>query len=163
MALPATITRMPQFLIFRWFGWIDTLHPLWVPAFLGSAFNIFLLRQFFIQVPKELEDAAKIDGCSYFKTYWNVVLPQVKPALAAIAVLTFIGVWNDFQGPLIYINSTEKMPISYTLQLFQGDRSTEFGLLMAFATMTFIPVVVLFFLTQKYIVENTALSGLGGR
>ncbi|MBS1717490.1 MAG: carbohydrate ABC transporter permease [Armatimonadetes bacterium] len=163
MMLPAAVTLMPTFLIFRQLGWIDTLYPLWVPAFFGSAFNIFLLRQFFSTIPSELEDASKIDGCGYLKTYWSVMLPQIKPALAVIAIWTFLGVWNNFMGPLIYINSPENMPISYALQLYASDRSSEPELLMAFAMLTMIPVLALFFTAQKYFFEGVTLTGLGGR
>lgn len=163
MMLPAAVTMLPQFLIFRSLGWIDTLYPLWVPAFFGSAFNIFLLRQFFMQIPMELEDASKIDGCSYIKTFWAIMLPQIKPALAVIAVWTFMGAWNNFMGPLIYINSPENMPLSYALNLFKGDRSGEPGLLMAFSTLTVLPVLALFFFAQRYFIEGVTLSGLGGR
>lgn len=163
MMLPGAVTMLPKFLIFKELRMVDTLYPLWLPAFFGSAFNIFLFRQFFSQIPGELEDAAKIDGCSYIKTYWSVMLPQIKPALAAVSVGTLLGVWNDFMGPLIYINSPEHMPLSYALNLFKGDRSGEPALLMAFTMMSFVPVVLVFFFAQKYIIENTSLSGLGGR
>lgn len=163
MMLPGAVTLMPQFLIFKQLGWIDTLFPLWVPAFFAGAFNVFLLRQFFSQIPKEFEDAAKIDGCGYLGTFWKVMLPQIKPALAVVAIWTFMGTWNNFMGPLIYINSPENMPISYALQLFNGERAGEPGLLMAFATMTILPVLALFFFAQKYFIEGVTLSGLGGR
>lgn len=163
MMLPAAVTLLPTFLIYRWLGWVDTLKPLWVAAFLGSAFNIFLLRQFFMTIPLELEDAAKIDGCSYPRTFWQVMLPQVKPALAVVAIWTFMASWNNFMGPLIYINTPENMPISYAVQLFQGDRLNEPGLLMAFATMAMLPVLLVFFFAQKYFIEGVTLSGLGGR
>ncbi len=163
MMLPGAVTLLPQFLIFKSLGWIDTLYPLWVPAFFGSAFNVFLLRQFFMQIPMELEDAAKIDGCGYLKTFWSIMMPQIKPALTVIAIWTFMGAWNNFMGPLIYINSPDKMTLAYALQLFQGDRSSEPGLLMAFSTMTLAPVLALFFFTQRYFIEGVTLSGLGGR
>jgi multiple sugar transport system permease protein len=163
MMLPGAVTLLPTFLIFRQLGWIDTLYPLWVPAFFASAFNVFLLRQFFMTIPMELEDAAKIDGCSYLKTFWTVMLPQIKPALAVIAIWTFMGAWNNFMGPLIYINSPENMPIAYAVQLFQGDRAGEPGLMMAFATMAMLPVLLLFFFAQRYFIEGVTLSGLGGR
>jgi multiple sugar transport system permease protein len=163
MMLPAAVTLLPTFLIFRSLGWIDTLYPLWVPAFFASAFNVFLLRQFFMQIPMELEDASKIDGCGYLRTFWSVMLPQIKPALAVIAIWTFMGAWNNFMGPLIYVNSPENMPISYAVQLFQGERSGEPGLLMAFATMAMLPVLALFFFAQRYFIEGVTLSGLGGR
>jgi len=101
------------FLIFRWLGWIDTLRPLWVPAFCAGAFGVFLLRQFFMTIPTDLEDAAKIDGCSLFGIYWRIMLPLIKPALAALVIMSFIGGWGDFMRPLIYITSPEKMPLSY--------------------------------------------------
>ncbi len=163
MMLPGAVTLMPQFLIFRWLGWIDTLMPLWVPAFFGSAFNVFLLRQFFSQIPMEFEDAAKIDGCGYLRTYWSVMLPQIKPALAVIGIWTFMAAWNNFMGPLIYVNSPENMPLSYAVRLFKGDRGAEPGLLMAFATLTMLPDLLLFFLCQRFFVEGVTLSGLGGR
>ncbi len=163
MMLPGAVTLLPQFLIFRTFGWIDTLYPLWVPMFFASAFNVFLLRQFFKGVPMELEDAAKIDGCSYLRAFWSIMLPQIKPALAVIAIWTCLGAWNNFMGPLIYINSPENMPLSYGLQLFQGERGGEPGYLMAFATLTILPILALFFFAQKYFIEGVTLSGLGGR
>jgi multiple sugar transport system permease protein len=164
MMLPSAVTLLPQFLIWRDLHMIDTLYPLWVTAFFGSAFNIFLLRQFFMQIPMELEDAAKIDGCTYIKTFWDIMLPQIKPALAVIAIWTFMGAWNNFMGPLIYVNSPEHMTLSYGLQLFQGDRGAdEPGLVMAFATMCMAPVLVLFFFCQRYFIEGVTLSGLGGR
>lgn len=163
MMLPAAVTILPNFLIFRWLGWIDTLYPLWVPTFFAGAFNVFLLNQFFKTIPMELEDAAKIDGCSYFRTFWRVMLPQIKPALAVIAIWTFMGAWNNFMGPLIFISSPENMPVAYALQLFQTERGSEQGMMMAFATMSMLPVVALYFFAQKYFVEGVTLSGMGGR
>ena len=163
MMIPGAVTMMPQFLIFRSLGWIDTLRPLWVPAFFGSAFNIFLLRQFFMSVPTELEDAAKIDGCGPFSTYWKVMLPQVKPALAAVAITAVMGAWNNFQGPLIYLSSPDKMTLAYALQLYQQQHGGEPGLLMAASTLVVLPIIVLFFFTQRYFIEGVSLSGLGGR
>lgn len=163
MMVPGAVTMMPQFLIFRSLGWIDTLRPLWVPAFFGAAFNIFLLRQFFLSIPTELEDAAKIDGCGPLGTWWRVMLPQVKPALAAIAILATLAAWNNFQGPLIYLSSPEKMPLAYGLQLYQQQHNGEPGLLMAASTLVVLPIIVLFFFTQRYFIEGVSLSGLGGR
>ena len=163
MMVPGAVTLMPQFLIFRSLGWIDTLKPLWVPAFFGSAFNIFMLRQFFLSIPGEQEDAAKIDGCGPFGVYWRVMLPQVKPALAAIAIMAVMGAWNNFQGPLIYLSSSEHMPLAYGLQLYQQQHGGEPGLLMAASTMVVMPIIVLFFFTQRYFIEGVSLTGLGGR
>lgn len=163
MMLPDAVTMMPRFLIFRELHWVDTLYPLWVPSFFAAAFNVFLLRQFFMGIPKELEDASRIDGCSYFGTYWRVMLPMVKPALAAVTIMTFIGAWKDFMNPLIYISSPEKMPLSYVLQLFNSSHGSEPGMLMAATTLVMMPVIVLFFFTQRYFIEGVTLSGLGGR
>jgi len=163
MMLPDAVTMMPRFLIFRDLHWIDTLYPLWVPSFFASAFNVFLLRQFFMGIPQEMEDAAKIDGCTYLGTYWHVMLPMVKPALAAVAIMTFIGAWKDFMNPLIYISSPEKMPLSYVLQLFNSAHGGEPGMLMAATTMVMLPVVLLFFFTQRYFIEGVSITGLGGR
>jgi len=163
MMIPGAVTMMPQFLIFRSLGWYDTLRPLWVPAFFGSAFNVFLLRQFFLSIPSELEDAAKIDGCGPFAVYWRVMLPLVKPALAAIAIMSVLGSWNNFQGPLIYLSSPERMPLAYALQLYQTAHSGEPGLLMAASTLVVFPIIVLFFFTQRYFIEGVSLTGLGGR
>ena len=163
MMLPGAVTLMPQFLLFRSLGWIDTLYPLWAPAFFASAFSVFLLRQFFSQIPTELEDAGKIDGAGVLQSFWTIMLPQVKPALAVVAIWTFMGAWNNFLGPLIYINTPENMPLSYALQLFQSERGGEPGLLMAFATLTILPVVAVFFFAQRYFIEGVTLTGLGGR
>ena len=163
MMVPGAVTLMPQFLIFRSLGWVDTLLPLWVPAFFAAPFNVFLLRQFFMSIPGELEDAAKIDGCGPLGTYWRIMLPQVKPALAAVSILAVMGAWNNFQGPLIYISSPEKMPLAYALQLYQQEHSGEPGLLMAASTLVVLPIIVLFFFTQRYFIEGVSLSGLGGR
>lgn len=163
MMLPAAVTLLPQFLIFRQFGWINTLKPLWVTSWFAAAFNVFLMRQFFEQIPYELEDAAKIDGCSYLRSLWSVMLPQVKPALAVIAIMTFLGAWNNFMGPLVYSSSPETLPISYAVQLFNGERNGDPGLLMAFVTMSLAPVVALFAFAQRFFIEGVQLSGLGGR
>ena len=163
MMLPDAVTMMPRFLIFRQLHWIDTLLPLWVPSFFASAFSVFLMRQFFMGIPQELEDAAKIDGCGPFTTWWRVMMPLVKPALAAVTIMTFLGAWKDFLGPLIYISSPEKMPLSYVLQLYNAAHGGEPGLLMAATTLVILPVIVLFFFTQRYFIEGVSFAGLGGR
>jgi multiple sugar transport system permease protein len=162
MMVPAAVTMLPVFLIFRGLGWVDTLKPLWVPAFFGAPYYIFLLRQFFLSIPKELEDAAKIDGCSYYGIFWRIMLPQIKPALAAITIMAFMGAWNNFSGPLIYISSPEKEPLAYALQLFQTAHGGEPGLLMAASTMVMVPVLLLFFFTQRYFIQGITLTGIKG-
>jgi len=163
MMLPDAVTMMPRFLIFRGLHWVDTLLPLWMPSFFASTFNVFLLRQFFMAIPKELEEAARIDGCGYLRTYWSIMLPMVRPAVAAVAIMTFLGSWKDFLGPLIYISSPEKMPLSYVLQLYNSAHGGEPNLLMAATTLVMLPVVLLFFFTQRYFIEGVTLTGLGGR
>ncbi|HTE20238.1 MAG TPA: carbohydrate ABC transporter permease, partial [Armatimonadota bacterium] len=149
MMLPAAVTMIPRFIIFKELGWVDTLLPLWVPSLFANAFDVFLLRQFLMTIPTELEDAAKIDGCGYFTIYWRVMLPLIKPALAALAILHFLATWNDFMGPLVYLSSPEKMTGSYALRLFQSANSGEWALLLAAATLWTLPVVVLFFFAQR--------------
>jgi multiple sugar transport system permease protein len=162
MMVPKAVTMMPAFLIFRQLGWIDTLKPLWVPAFFGNALYIFLLRQFFLTIPNDLEEAARIDGCSYFGIYWRIMIPLIKPALAAITIMTFMASWNDFMNPLIYVSSPLRMPLAYALALFQTAHGGEPGLLMAAATMMMIPVLALFFFTQRYFIQGITLTGIKG-
>ena len=162
MMLPQAVTMIPTFLIFRQLGWIDTLRPLWVGGLFGGAFNIFLLRQFYLTIPNDLEDAAKIDGCSYFTIYWRVMLPLIKPALAALAIMHFMATWNDFMGPLIYISSPKLMTGSYALQLFKSANSGEWALLLCAATLWTLPVVLLFFFTQRYFIQGITLTGIKG-
>lgn len=162
MMLPGAVTMLPTFLVFRALGWVDTLKPLWVPAFFASAFNVFLLRQFFLTIPRELEEAARIDGSGYLGTFWRIMLPQIKPALAAVTIWTFMGAWNNFMGPVIYINSAEKMPVSYALQLFQQQHGGEPGMMMAASTLVMLPVILVFFFTQRYFIQGVTLTGIKG-
>ncbi|HIE50579.1 MAG TPA: carbohydrate ABC transporter permease [Armatimonadetes bacterium] len=163
MMLPAAVTMIPVFLIYKHLGWVDTLRPLWVGAFLGGGpFYIFLLRQFFLTIPRDLEEAAKIDGCSFFGIYWRIMLPLIKPALAAIIIMQFMASWNDFMGPLIYISAPEKMNLAYALQLFQTAHGSEWSLLMAASTLVTLPVIVVFFFTQRHFIEGVTLTGIKG-
>lgn len=162
MMIPPAVTMLPVFLIFRSLNWIDTLKPLWFPALFGGAFNVFLLRQFFMTIPNDLEDAAKIDGCSYFTIYWKIMLPLIKPALAAITIFAFMGSWNNFMGPLIYISSPENMTLAYALQLFQGMHGGEPAMMMAAATLVMLPVLGVFFFTQRYMIQGVTLTGIKG-
>lgn len=163
MMLPVAVTMVPKFLLWRAFGAVDTLVPLWLPSFFASAFYVFLLRQFYKTLPKELEDAARIDGCGYWRTCWQVMTPQVKPALIVIGLWTFFGAWNDFMGPLTYLSTPERMPVAYAVQLFRSDRGGEIGLMMAFAAMATLPLLIIFLFAQRKLVEGVQLSGLGGR
>jgi ABC-type glycerol-3-phosphate transport system permease component len=162
MMIPFQVTMIPSFFIFRQLGWIDTWLPLIVPAFLGGgAFNIFLLRQFFMTIPPELIDAAKIDGCGYPMIFFRIVLPMSKPALGAVALFTFMGSWNDYLGPLIYLSSVEKYTLSLGLQLFQtSSEMIDVTLLMAASVVVLIPCLAIYFLGQKFFVQGVVFTGI---
>lgn len=162
MMLPYQVRMIPLYLTFRNIGWIDTLRPLWIQSWFGVPYSIFLLRQFYLTIPVELEDAAKIDGCSYFGIYSKIMLPLIKPALAVVGIFTFQGQWNQFTEPLIYINSIENMTISLGLRLFQQEHASEWSLLMAASTLAILPIVLLFFFGQKYFIQGVVLTGIKG-
>lgn len=163
MMLPMQVTMIPVFVIFKEIGWLNTYKPLIVPAFFGGgAFNIFLLRQFFLGVPKDIADAARIDGCSEFRIYWNVMLPLAKPALATVSIMTFMFSWNDFLGPLIYVSDKMKGTLALGLSMFVGQYSTEWALLMAASILMMVPMIVLFFAFQKYFIQGFMMSGIKG-
>jgi multiple sugar transport system permease protein len=160
--IPGIVYLVPQYMLFREMGWIDTHYPLWIPNVLTPVFGTFLLRQAFRGVPMELEEAAKLDGASIFGTFWRIMLPQVKPALAAVGALTFMGSWNDLFGPLIFLNSTRLQTMPIALALFKGEYFTQTNLMMAAATLTILPPLLLFLLAQKYFVQGITMSGLKG-
>ena len=160
MMLPGQVTMIPVFIIFRNLGWIDTLRPLWVPAFFGNAFLIFLLRQFFRSIPEDLFDAARVDGCSEFGQYWRIMLPLSGPAITTVAIFQFQWTWNDFLGPLIYISSQANRTLSLGLQDFYKLHSVEWQQLMAASTFMIIPVLLLFFFLQRFFIQGIAMTGL---
>lgn len=160
--IPSMVYLIPQYILFREIGWIDTHYPLWVPQVLTPVFGTFLLRQAFRALPKELGEAGKLDGASTFGIFWRIMLPQVKPALAAVGVLTFMASWNDLFGPLIFLNSTRLQTMPIALALFRGEFLTQTNLMMAAATLTIIPPLVLFLLAQRYFVQGITMSGMKG-
>ena len=160
MMLPGIVTMIPSYIGFRYVHWIDTLYPLIVPAFFGGAFNVFLLRQFFMTLPRELDEAARLDGASYFQIYWNVLLPLCRPALVTVGLFAFIYAWKDLMGPLIYLNSTSNQTLELGLRTFQTIRGTEWNLLMAGSVIVLIPLLIMFFAGQKYFVQGIVMSGL---
>ena len=163
LMIPFPVTMIPLYIVFsRWLHWINSFKPLIIPAFFGSAFLIFLLRQFFMTIPMELSDAARIDGCTEFGIFWRIVLPLSKPALAVVAIFEFLFAWNDFLGPLIYLNEQSKYTLAIGLQQFQGAHQTEWPLVTAATTVVVIPVIILFFFTQRYFIEGITLTGLKG-
>lgn len=163
MMLPYFVVMVPQFVIFSRLHWVDTFLPLTVPYFFGGgAFNIFLFRQFFRSLPKELSDAARIDGCSEFDIYWRIMLPLSKPALITVAIFTFLFTWNDFIGPLLYLSSPDKQTVALGLAAFRGVMRTQWNLLMAASTAMTLPVIILFFILQRYFIRGVVMSGLKG-
>jgi multiple sugar transport system permease protein len=164
MMLPSQITLMPVFLIWRDLHAIDTFLPLIVPSFFGSAFSVFLVRQFFLGIPRDLDEAATIDGAGHFKIWWKVLLPLSGAALATVGVFSFFANWDSFQEPLIYLNSSENYTLSLGLRMFQDtDGSTRFEQVMAASLIHVVPTIVIFFCAQRYFLKGIALTGLGGR
>jgi ABC-type glycerol-3-phosphate transport system permease component len=163
MMLPLQVIMIPLFVLFKEFGWLNTYKPLIVPAFLGGgAFNIFLMRQFFMTIPTDLFDAARIDGASEWTIFWRIALPLAKPALITVALLTFMFAWNDFLGPLIYLSDQAKNTLALGLALFTGQHQTDWGVLMAASILMMVPVVLLFFFFQRYFIKGFTMSGLKG-
>jgi len=164
MMLPYQVTMIPLYIIFRSLHWINTLAPLFVPSLFGSAFNIFLFRQFFMSIPSELSDAARIDGCSEFQIYRRIVVPLSVPVLTTVALFDFLYNWNDFQGPLIYLQNARNYTLSLGLQAFGGyySKNLEPATLMAAAAIITLPAIVLFFFAQKTFIQGIALTGLKG-
>ncbi|MCC6445583.1 MAG: carbohydrate ABC transporter permease [Armatimonadetes bacterium] len=163
MMIPFPVTMVPIYVLFRNLHWIGTFKPLWVPAWFGGAFNIFLLRQFFMSLPKELSDAATVDGCSEFRIFKDIVLPLSRPALAVVALFHFMYVWNDFLGPLIYLQDQKQFTLALGLQFYQSQHGgTEWNMLMAAATIMVLPIIALFFFTQKTFIQGITVTGLKG-
>jgi multiple sugar transport system permease protein len=163
MMIPYVVLMVPQFVIYSRLHWTDSFLPLTVHFFFGGgAFNIFLLRQFFRTIPEELADAARIDGCSEYGIYWRIFMPLAKPALVTVAIFTFLNGWNDFLGPLLYINSPERFTVSIGLSTFRSVMRTRWDLLMAATTATTLPVVILFLAAQRYFVKGVVMTGIKG-
>ncbi len=161
MMIPFPVIMVPMYLVFRELGWIGTLKPLWVPAWFGGAFSIFLLRQFFMGIPKDLDEAARIDGMNHWSIFWRVIVPLSKPALAVVALFHFIAVWNDFLAPMLFLTKTEQFTLALGLQMYQSKAGlTPWNLLMAASTLVVLPVIVLFVLAQRSLVRGIAAEGL---
>jgi ABC-type glycerol-3-phosphate transport system permease component len=163
MMVPSQVTLIPTFILFRAIGWVNTLYPLTVPAFFGSAFGMFLLRQFFLSLPRELFEAAVIDGASPPYMYWRLAMPLAKPALATFGVFVFMGTWNDLITPVIYLNDMDKMTLTVVLaQLNNGFGADYTAHTMAGAVLSVLPLVLAFVLAQRYFVQGITLTGLKG-
>jgi len=163
LMIPREVTIVPTFILFTKMHLVNTLWPLILPAWFGYPFFIFLLRQFFMTIPHDLDEAARIDGASRFRIFTSVILPLSKPALGTVAIFAFIGNWNNLLDPLIYLRSTEKYTLALGLNLFRGQHITEYNELMAVSLLQLLPILIIFFLAQKYFVRGVALSGMGGR
>lgn len=161
MMIPGFVTLIPQYVLFAKLQWLNTYFPLVVPAFFGSAFNIFLLRQFYMTIPDELIEAAKMEGASHFWIWWKIGLPLTKPALATVAIFSFNGAWNDFLGPLLYVNDENLYTLQLGLQVFKGQMSTQWNYLMAGSLLVLLPVILLFFFFQKYFIQGINLQSGG--
>ncbi len=167
MMIPAQVTMIPQFLIMQRLGWYNTLQPLWVVSFVASAFYVFLLRQFLKGIPRDLEDAARLDGCGALRIYWHIMLPLVRPTLAAIAIFTFLATWNEFMAPLIYLADQRLYPLSFGLYAFQVQVSNPgtakgMGMVMAGSLLMTLPVIAIFFFAQRYFLRGVTLTGMKG-
>ncbi len=161
MMIPFPAVMIPTYFIFKYFGWIGSLKPLWVPACFGGAFNIFLLRQFFLQIPTDLSEAARIDGLGHWGIFWRIILPLSRPALAVVALFHAMYVWNDYIGPLIYLNHQDLFTLALGLQFFQAQHGgTPWNLLMAACTLVTAPLLILFLMTQRTFIEGIATTGM---
>lgn len=162
LMIPPIVTFIPTYVLFKYFGMIGTYLPLIAPNFFGNAFFIFMMRQFFLGLSPELTEAAKIDGASEFRIFWQIVLPLVRPALVVVMVFTILYTWQDFFGPLIYLSDPAQYPLSLGLFAFKAQRTTEWALLMAASAMVTLPLILLFTFTQRYFVQGIALTGIKG-
>lgn len=163
MCLPGMVLQIPQYLMFNDFGWVGTWKPLLLPCwFGGGAFNVFLLMQFMKNIPRDMDEAATIDGCGWFGLYGRIMLPLIVPALCSVAVLTFIGAWGDFYSALIYLNKPAYYPVAYALKLYSDEVSTNYGPMLAMSVLSLVPIMVLFLIFQKSLVEGISTSGIKG-
>ena len=162
LMIPYQVTLVPRFILFSKLGWLNTYLPLVIPSFTGSAFLIFLVRQYMMSIPFELDEAAYIDGANRFQVFWSIIVPLSRPALMLVVVYTFVGVWNDFLQPLIYLNDSNLFTVSLGLSFFQGTRETNWNLLMAASLMALIPPLLLFFFAQRQLIGGISIEGLKG-
>ncbi|MBI2941134.1 MAG: carbohydrate ABC transporter permease [Chloroflexi bacterium] len=164
LMLPFVVTMVPTFILFKQLKWINTFAPLIVPYWAGGgAFNIFLMRQFFMTIPYELEEAARIDGAGFFRSYWQITLPLAGPVLATVGIFSFIHHWNDFLAPLIYLSSPYLQTLALGIQTFRGEFGNQWNLLMAASAAMVVPVLLMFFFAQRYFLRGVAMTGLAGR
>lgn len=162
MMLPSQVMMIPRFVLFNKLGWVGTYLPLTVPAFFGSAFDIFLVMQFVRGIPRDMDEAATIDGCSWYGIFARIMLPMIVPAIVTVGILTFIGSWGDFMGSLLYLNSPSMYTSAYALKLFSDSAGTDFGATFAMSVLSLVPILIIFFFFQKQLVEGISIQGLKG-
>lgn len=162
LMLPPHVTLIPQFILFKGLGWINTFLPLIVPQVFGGPWLTFLVRQFMLTLPRDLDDAARIDGCSSFGVYWRIIMPLSAPAILIVVIFVFNNTWNEFLLPLIYLQSQDKFTLALGLRMFQGESSTSWHLLMAASLLTMLPVLILFFISQRHFMRGIVFTGVKG-
>lgn len=162
MMLPGIVTMIPTYVMFRAFGWVGSYAPLIVPLWFGSAFNIFLLRQFMLTIPPDLSDAARVDGAGDFVILWHIIVPLVRSAMLVVALFQFMAAWNDFMGPLIYLDEASEYPLVMGLYVFRDRYNVDWNLIMAASLAVTFPIVILFFVAQRYFIEGVTMTGLKG-
>lgn len=162
MMIPYTVLMIPQFIGWQAVGAYNTFVPLMLPAFFGNAFNVFLVRQFYLGIPKEYDEAALVDGANYFTIYRRVIMPMAVPALCSVGVFTFMSTWNDFIGPLLYLDNPQLKTVSLGLQVFIGQFTSKYNLMLAASTLATLPMIAIYFIAQRYFIEGITFSGLKG-
>jgi ABC-type glycerol-3-phosphate transport system permease component len=162
MMLPSIVKLVPTFYIFLKLGWVNSFLPMIVPHFLATPIYVFLLRQFFASIPLQMDEAARVDGASFYRIYWDIILPLSRPAIAVVAIFTFLGEYENFFGPLIYLNSTDKFTLALGLNLFKGMFSVDFGPLMAVSFLMMVPPIALFAVAQRYFIQGIVITGVKG-
>lgn len=163
LMIPYPVTMVPTFILFNTLNWVNTYLPLIIPPYFAPAYNVFLLRQFFLTINRELDEAAEVDGASKFRIYWQIMLPLAKPALATVAIFSFMWYWNDFLGPLIYLSDIEKFTLALGVNYLRGARGGgDLSMQMAASVMFILPCIVLFFVAQRYIVQGIVTTGIKG-
>lgn len=162
MMLPGQVMMIPRFVLFNKMGWVGTYLPMIVPSFFAGGFNIFLIMQFIRGIPRDMDEAAKIDGCSWYGVFGRIILPMIIPPLVTVGVLTFIGSWEDFMGALLYLNKPSMYTVAYALKMFNDSSQADYGATFAMSALSLVPVLTIFFFFQKNLVEGISIQGLKG-
>lgn len=162
MCLPGMVLQIPTYLMYNSWGWVGTFLPMVMSCWFGSAFDTFLIMQFMKNIPKEMDEAAEIDGCGYWRLFTQISLPLIKPALSSVAIMSFIGTWGDYYGALIYLNKTKYYPVAYALKLYESEIGVNYGPMLAMSVLSLVPIMILFFIFQKQLIEGISTTGVKG-